>query len=163
MMLTRDGDEMSLTPDAENVCADLVRLGAVPTSGHRTVAGQAHAMSVSVVQNRDWIGQTYRHGAALQGLITAHPEWITAERIGEELYRAMMLDGMGKDISHHLLLPCPCFDLSPSSLNDEIRARIKMYQFEGVITQVLYKEGGVPKCHVECQELPINKVEYVDA
>lgn len=160
-MTTHDGQEMSLTPDAELVCADLVRLGAVPTSGHRNIAGQARAMAVNTAQRRDFIGKTYLHGAELQALVDAHPEWVTVERLGEELYRAMMIDGMGQNISHHLQLPCHCFDLAPSSLNDEIRARIKMYQFEQVITKVLWREGGLLRCHIEVSPLPVNKIDQV--
>jgi hypothetical protein len=78
--------EWGLTADAQRVLDDLMSLGAVPTSGHRNVAGQARAMAVNVAQQRDFIGRTYLHGAELQGLIDAHPEWVTAERIGEELY-----------------------------------------------------------------------------
>lgn len=159
-MLTYAGDEMSLTPDAERVLTDLMTLGAVPTSGHRNVAGQARAMAVNVALNRAWIGQTYIHGAALQTLIDAHPEWVTAERIGEGLYQAMILDpALARGISHHLMLPCPCFDLSPESATYDVRLRIEDYQNEGVITKVLYREGSLDKAHVEVAMLPEIKVE----
>jgi hypothetical protein len=161
-MKTRDGDEMSLTPDAERVCADLVRLAAVPTSGHRTVAGQAHAMAVNVAVNRAWIGQTYRHGAELQKLVDAHPEWVTVRDIGEGLYLAMMHDGLlPAQLSHHLSLPCRCFDLSPESVTEAVRRRIEDYQREGVIAQVLWIEGGLKKCHIEVAALPVNKIMEV--
>jgi hypothetical protein len=161
-MLTQDGDEMSLTTDAESVCADLVRLGAVPTSGHRSVAGQARAMAVNVVQRRNFIGKTYRHGQALQALVDAHPEWVTVERIGEELFQAMTLNPeLARAISHHLLLPCPCVDLQPSSVNAQVREAIESYQREGVIVVVLWEEGGLPKCHLECATLSNIKVVEV--
>ena len=154
-MLTCAGDEMCLTADAERVCADLVALGAVATSGHRSVAGQAHAMAVNVAQNRKWIGQTYRHGAELQALVDAHPEWVSARDIGEGLYLAMTFDGAhAGGLSHHLLLPCPCFDLDPESVTDRVRVRIEDYQREGVIVQVLWREGGLKKCHIEVAALP---------
>ena len=156
-MVTRDGQEMSLTPDAATVLADLLSLGVIPTSGHRTVAGQARAMAVNVAMNRQWIGQTYRHGAALQALVDAHPESTTEADIGDMLFKAMTHDGLGKGISHHLLLPCPCFDLDPDSVTESARLRIEDYQREGVIMQVIWREGGLKKCHIEVAALPDNK------
>lgn len=154
-------DEMCLTADAERVCADLVSLGAVPTSGHRSIAGQARAMAVNVAQKRAFIGQVYKRGAALQKLVDAHPEWVTATRLGEGLFQAMTLDPeLAKGISHHLLYPCPCFDLAVP-VPAAVKARIAEYQREGVITQVLWKEGGLDKCHVEVMPLPEIKVVEV--
>lgn len=151
--------DLSLTADAATVLTDLMTLGAVPTSGHRTIAGQAHAMAVNVAQNRAWIGQTYRHGAGLQQLVDAHPEWVTPAMIGEELYREMTLNpDVARGLSHHLLLPCPCFDLDPESVTEKVRLRIEDYQREGVIIRVLWIEGGLKKCHIEVMALPNNKV-----
>jgi hypothetical protein len=42
-----------------------------------------------------------------------------------------------------------------------VKAQIAAYQREGVITKVLWREGGLPKCHVEVAELPVNKAEEV--
>ena len=159
-MVDAHDHDLHLTPDAESVAADLVALGAVVTSGHRSVAGQARAMAVNVALKRDWIIQTYRHGAALQQLVNEHPEWQTSTRIGEGLYQEMTLHPeMTKDLSHHLQYPCPCFDLDPDSINDSVRAMILAYQQEGVVTQVLWKEGGLPKCHIETAPLRNVKVE----
>ena len=158
MIDTHDHD-LHLTPDAEAVAEELVALGAIVTSGHRSVAGQARAMAVNVAQNRDWIGQVYRHGAALQLLVFHHPEWVTSARIGEELYKEMILHPeLTKDLSHHLQYPCPCFDLDPDTVNDQVKAMILAYQQEQVITQVLWKEGGFPKCHIEVGHLRNVKV-----
>ena len=157
-----DGDDMLLTPDAERVCSDLVSFGAVATSGHRSVAGQARAMAVNVSEKRDFIGLTYRHGRPLQLLVDAHPEWQTAERIGEELYREMTLHPeLARGLSHHCQHPCPCFDLDPDSITERVRLRIEDYQREGVITQVLWREGGLKKCHVEVAALEDVKVRQV--
>ena len=125
------------------------------------MAGQAHAMAVNTVQQRDWIGRTYRHGAALQALVDAHPEWATVEILGEELFKAMVHDGLAAGISHHLCLPCSVFDLSPESVTDAVRLRIEDYQREGVIAQVLWREGGLKKCHIEVAALPDNKITEV--
>ena len=157
-----DVQDMGLTADASLVCTDLVRLGAVPTSGHRSVAGQARAMAVNVAKNRDWIGQTYRRGAYFQALVDQHPEWVTATRIGEGLYQDMTLHPeLVKGLSHHLMLPSPCFDLDPESVNDGVRGQIEAYQQEGVITKVLWVEGGIRKTHIEVGHLPTIKVVEV--
>ena len=153
---------LGLTADAQRVLDDLMTLGAVPTSGHRSVAGQARAMAVNIVKvtydadgnavlHRDFIGRTYKHGRPLQTLIDAHPEWVTVAKIGEELYREMgRVPELAKGLSHHLEYPCPCFDLDPKSITAPIRTRIAGYMAEGVITKILWEEGGLPKCHVEC-------------
>ena len=149
-----DKHEWGLTADAQRVLDDLMTLGAVPTSGHRSVAGQARAMAVNVAVNRDFIQRTYKRGAALQQLVDAHPEWVTAEHIGEELYREMMLKPeLAKGLSHHLEYPCSVFDLDPQSMNAPLRTRIAGYMAEGVITKVLWAEAGIPKCHVEVASL----------
>ena len=152
-------DDMALTADAKLVLDDLVSLGAVPTSGHRSVAGQARAMAVNAAINRQFIGQTYKRGAALQRLVDEHPEWVTATRLGEGLFQAMTLDpALANGLSHHLIYPCPCFDLDPDSVTEAVRLRIEDYQREGVITQVLYREGGLLRCHIEVGPLPAVKV-----
>ena len=153
--------DFCLTADAKLVLDDLVSRGAVPTSGHRSIAGQARAMAVNTALNRQFIGQTYKRGAALQRLVDEHPEWVTATRLGEGLFQAMTLDPeLAKGLSHHLIYPCPCFDLDVP-VNEDVKARIEEYQREGVITRVLWKEGGMDKCHVECSALPAIKVEEV--
>ena len=150
-----DKQEWGLTADAQRVLDDLMTLGAVPTSGHRSVAGQARAMAVNVAVNRDFIKRTYKRGAALQQLVDANPEWVTAEKIGEELYREMtMHPELAKGLSHHLEYPCSVFDLDPRSMNAPLRTRIAGYMAEGVITKVLWEEGGLPKVHVEVASLP---------
>ena len=39
-------------------------------------------------------------------------------------------------------------------MNAPLRTRIAGYMAEGVITKVLWEEGGLPKVHVEVASLP---------
>ena len=42
-----------------------------------------------------------------------------------------------------------------------IRARIVIWQHEDIIKQVLWKEGGLDRWHLEVEDLPPNKVKEV--
>lgn len=161
-MTDLDGQEMGLTADAERVASDLAAHGAVMTSGHRHLDRQAHAMAVNTLQNRQWIGQTYLHGAEIQELVTHHPEWDTEDELSNQIFYFLSdHPDIAKTISHHLLVPCPCFDVKPQSVNDVVRQRIAEWEREGVITKVLWKEGWLEKCHIETALLPENKVEVI--
>lgn len=161
-MIDLDGQELGLTTDAERVAGTLVEVGARITSGHRHLARQAQAMAVNVLQNRQWVGQTYRRGAGIQALIDAHPEWTTPQELSQQIF-FYLSDHPDETaaISHHLRFPCPVFDVDPASANPKVVALIGDYQREGLITKVLWKEGGLNKCHVEVMPLPENKVVQV--
>lgn len=172
-----NGHEMSLSPAAELVCADLVARGAWATSGYRQVVRQAHVMAQNVckitfapedtlhahpILHRDWIGRTYRHGQALQDLLDEHPEWDTIEEIMTQFVHYLTdHPDVAVRLSHHSQFPCEVFDLDPDSVHNAVKARIAEYEREGVIVRVLWEEGGMPKCHVEVRHLPDNKVMEV--
>lgn len=167
-MLTMAGREMFLSADAEVVAKDLADLGAKFTSGYRDLSGQAYAMAVAVIEKPHWIGDTYKHGAKLQELVNAHPEWHSVEEIASGLYSYLITAPLAevKMLSHHLIQPCNCFDILPmlgkdTYQGDVIKARISRWHGEGVIKQVLWKEGGLDRWHVEVADLPQIKVMEV--
>jgi hypothetical protein len=162
-MTTMTGEEMCLTYDAEKVAQDLAAIGAQFTSGHRDLKRQAHAMAVNVVLKRQWIGQTYKHGDFLQQLVNCHPEWVSEESIEHGLYDYLATANPNdiRQLSHHLLQPCPCMDIQPrfDDVGEKIKARIGEWQREGVIVQALWQEGGLDRWHIEVGAYPDNKVQ----
>lgn len=154
-MKTVRGDEMYLTPDAEIVATDLAALGATFESGHRDVYHQAHAMAVNSMENRQWIGETYKHGAGCQALLNKHPEWDTKDEIEKGLLEYMLANPDEAELlSHHFQMPSPVFDVTPATVTVTVKARIQSWQQDGTIRQVLWKEGGLNRCHVEVADLP---------
>ena len=161
-MKTIDGHEMFLSADAEKVAQDLAALGAVFTSGHRDLRGQARAMAQNTVLNRHWIGETYKHGDFAQELVNCHPNWVSEAAIEQGLFEYFhsIVSAEVEQLSHHLRLPCPCMDLQPrfDEVGELIRARILIWQHEDIIKQVLWKEGGLDRWHLEVETLPQIKV-----
>jgi hypothetical protein len=156
---------MFLSAEAEAVCRALVDLGAEPTSGYRNRYDQADAMASNIMEsrNRQWIAQTYLWPGPLQKLIDSEPLVIDETGIRELLLGGLetMTDEEFGRLSHHTHMPCNVFDLIPSSVNEEVRMAIRNFQHNGHIVKVLWLEGGLIRCHVECASLPLNKVVQV--
>jgi hypothetical protein len=164
-MTTLDGNQMFLSAEAETVCRALVDLGAEPESGYRNRYDQANAMASNIVEsgNRQWIEHTYLWPGSLQKLVDSRPD-----ATDEDELRQLLLDGLDNmtdeefgRLSHHTHMPCDVFDLMPSSVNEEVRTAIRNFQHNGQIVKVLWLEGGLIRCHVECASLPLNKVVQV--
>lgn len=147
-MKDRDNREMYLTPEAEAAAEILAKLGARFTSGHRDMVRQAHAMAVNTSLNRQWVGQTYKRGAAVQLWIDEHPDVTTVEALADGIYRVIAALPGDQQISHHLLMPCPCFDVEPrtDAIGEKIYQAIK--ELPG-LTKFLEREGGLLRWHVE--------------
>lgn len=157
----------NLTEDCARVTAELVALGALVTSGYRDETAQAHAMATNMLTpspsfphgNRQWIAHTYKFGAPVQAEVDAHPDWTTVDQLAAGLLAYMQAhpDDTAR-LSHHLRCPCPCVDLHPMDETTEdgarVKARILAYQRDGIITQVLWTEGGLPRWHIEVGLLP---------
>lgn len=147
-MKDRDNREMYLTPDAEAAAEILAQLGARFTSGHRDMVRQAHAMAVNTSLNRKWVGATYRRGGPVQLWIDQHPDVVTVEALTEGIYQVIAALPGDQQISHHLRMPCPCFDIEPRT--DTTGERI--YQAIRTLpnlTKFLEREGGLLRWHVE--------------
>lgn len=158
-MKDRQGREMYLTAKAEAAAIILYDLGARFTSGHRDVRQQARAMAVNTLLNRKWVGQTYRKGGPIQAWIDAHPDATQADELAEGIYQLIAALPPDQQISHHLLMPCPVFDIEPRI--DAIGERI--YQAIPTLpglTKFLEREGGLIRWHVEFLDEGLPQVKY---
>ena len=120
------------------------------TSGRRSLAGQARAMAGNVVNNRQWIVETYVASpiiAAAQQWVDAHPEARTQQAIADGLlgvFQSFPPSEAGR-ISRHLV--GLAFDIQPvPSRWSEIKATI--WNLPGM-TKFLSKEGGLTIWHVQ--------------
>jgi len=162
---TRDGFEMFLSADAEDVARQLYEAGASFTSGHRDLGQQASAMATNIVLsgNREWIASTYLFPGPLQKLVDEHPDATTVGALTAILHDG--LHGMTPDevarLSHHLKMPCDVFDLDPETVHVAVETVLIDLERQGKVTKVLMKEGGLVRFHVECASLPLNKVVQV--
>lgn len=147
------GNYLYLTATAEAAARRLADLGATFTSGHRDLRQQAHAMAVNTCLQREWVGLTYVHGGPVQAWIDANPEAVTIPDLAEGIYCVMAALPPGQQLSHHLLMPCPCFDVQPRQ--DAIGVRIlQTIPTLAGLTQFLEKEGYLTRWHCEFLENP---------
>jgi hypothetical protein len=142
------GNYLYLTATAEAAARILADLGAQFTSGHRDLRQQAHAMAVNVALQRDWVGVTYAHGSQVQAWIDGNPEVVTIPDLAEGIYRVIAALPPGQQISHHLLMPCPCFDVQPRQDKIGVLILQTIPTLEG-LTKFLEKEGHLTRWHCE--------------
>jgi len=120
------------------------------TSGRRTKEDQARAMASNVVQNRKWIGQTYKPGIVSKGCqawVDSHPEAKTKEQVAAGLLSVMNAatdTDLGK-LSKHL--SGDAFDVQPVQTNAE--AIKKTIRGLAGIDKFLDKEGGLVRWHAQ--------------
>ena len=120
------------------------------TSGRRTKEDQARAMASNVVQNRKWIGQTYKPGIVSTGCqtwVNSHPEAKTKEQIAAGLLSVMNAAtdaDLGK-LSKHL--SGDAFDVQPVQTNAE--AIKKTIRGLAGLGKFLDKEGGLVRWHAQ--------------
>lgn len=151
------GREMYLSAVAEAAARRIADVGGQFTSGHRDLRQQAHAMAVNTALNRQWVGQTYRQGAPVQAWLNANLDAVTIEDLAEGIYCVMAALPPDRQLSHHLLMPCPCFDVQPQAgaIGEQIRRAI--LSLPGLV-QFLDREGGLLRWHAEFAELPSVKM-----
>lgn len=142
------GNYLYLTATAEAAARRLADLGATFTSGHRDQRQQAHAMAVNTMLQRDWVGHTYVHGGPVQAWIDENPGVVTIQDLAEGIYRLIAACPPGQQISRHLLMPCPCFDVQPRQDAVGVRILQTIPTLAG-LTQFLEKEGYLTRWHCE--------------
>lgn len=148
---------MYLTATAEAAAQQLAALGATFTSGHRDLRMQAHDMAVNVSLERNWVGKTYLHGAPVQSWIDVHPDVVTIADLAEGIYQVIAALPPDQQISHHLLMPCPCFDIQPLDDGTGTAILAAIQELPGLMT-FLQKEGGLRRWHCDFHDLPTVKI-----
>lgn len=156
MATHQDVDSLDLATHAK-ACA-LLLCDSFPdvkfTSGRRSIAQQAKAMAQNVVRNRRWIGETYRHGASLQGWIDRHPEVRAASQIEAgllALMQNMKPEDLAKLSKHFTGM---AFDLEPI-VDHQGLPTARGFEIVDFIRQhlqgakVLLREGGLVVWHVQ--------------
>ena len=147
---TIDIDDLGLAEHARSAAAKLMAdfPAVVFTSGRRTVAQQADAMAANIVQNRQWIKQTYAQSAerdALQKWVDDYPEATSRAAISTGLQGVMAnwTDAKLVRLSRHIV--GLAFDVKPTgdaNLKEAIRALPNLVKF-------LDSEGGITIWHAE--------------
>src|SRR5260221_4740735 len=122
------------------------------TSGRRDRAAQTHAMATNVVQNRNWIQQTYRDTPvrhALQGWVDAHPQATTVPVIAQGLLDTLnaLPDDQVAQLSKHLT--GQAFDVQPLADGSDATAIKTAIRNLAGLTLFLEKEGGLVRWHAE--------------
>jgi hypothetical protein len=127
------------------------------TSGRRTVAQQAGAMSANIVQNRNWIRETYvpsQERDDLQAWVNSHPAAVTKEAIATGLTGIMVnwTDDQKARFSRHF--SGQAFDVQPTSgeQGDRMKAAIKALPN---LRKFLDQEGGLIIWHADFEKLAI--------
>lgn len=120
------------------------------TSGRRSKADQARAMSQNVVKNRNWIAETYKDSEikdACQKWVTDNPGAVTAEAIAAGLLGVMNSLPEEKVLVLSLHLSGNAFDINPviPDVND-IKATVAT--LPGLV-DFLSQEGGLIRWHAE--------------
>ena len=144
-------DELQLEPGAEQAARLLQQKhpNIEFTSGRRNVVQQAHAMAFNIVslQDRQWIGKTYKAAAKLQQWVDEHPNAITIDQITAGLQQTMeaMPEAEVLKVSRHLT--GRAFDIRPvienaEAIKNDIRA------LPG-LTTFLDQEGGHIRWHAQ--------------
>jgi hypothetical protein len=128
------------------------------TSGRRDVAQQASAMAGNVVQNRDWIKETYLASAerdSLQGWVDANPDAATKAAIAAGLASVMApwTDEQKRRLSRHF--SGQAFDVQPmtGSQGDAVKAAINALPN---LRQFLDNEGGLVIWHADFELAGLN-------
>ena len=150
-MTDLDGQSLYLTATANAAARILADLGAEFTSGHRDLRRQARAMAVNTCLQRNWVGVTYQHGSQVQRWIDENPRVVTIQDLAEGIYRIIAALPPGQQISRHLLMPCPCFDVQPRQ--DAIG--IKILQTIPTLPRLRHfkeKEGDLTRWHCEFED-----------
>ena len=139
--------ELNLEPDVAAKARELLAShpGVVFTSGRRTVAQQARAMSSNVLLNRRYIGATYRDSAVIrlmQQWVDTHPEakTLTALTVGLNRILRAVPEGELSHISLHLV--GRAFDVAPGSCPEQAIRDLKPTVF-------LTHEGGLTRWHAQ--------------
>lgn len=146
--------ELGLVGVALSVALELEKVFpmAVFTSGHRTLAEQAHAMAGNVVRNRQWIAETYVVSAAS----AACQAWVDAN-LGASLAETangllVVLQGLTPEeleqLTHHLV-GC-AFDVQPrGGLIGTAMLRWLQGQCAANGGKLLTHEGGLSIVHAQ--------------
>lgn len=142
--------DLDLAENAKGAAAKLKKdfPSAIFTSGRRTVSEQASAMAGNIVQNRQWIVQTYAastEAETLQAWVDANPQATTKAAIASGLAAIMdrWTDAQRIKLSRHFA--GLAFDVQPTSdskLKDAIRGLPNLVKF-------LESEGGLTIWHAE--------------
>lgn len=147
------GRSLYLTATAEAAARQLMDLGAAFTSGHRDLRTQAHAMAVNTALQRDWVGVTYIHGSQVQRWIDENPDVVTIHDLEEGIYQIIAALPPGQQISRHLLMPCPCFDVHPRQDAIGVRVLQAIPTLPG-LRHFLEKEGYLTRWHCDFSDTP---------
>lgn len=131
------------------------------TSGRRDVAQQASAMAGNIVQNRDWIKETYLASPerdSLQAWVDANPDATTKDAIAAGLVSIMSSwsDDQKRNLSRHF--SGQAFDVQPmnGTVGDDVKAAIKALPN---LRKFLDNEGGLIIWHADFELVGSNEVE----
>lgn len=146
-------DDLNLVDYAKTAAQTLQSqfLDVVFTSGRRDVAQQARAVAGNVVQNRDWIKETYLASPerdALQGWVNSNADATTASAIAAGLAGIMSswTDDQKSRLSRHF--SGQAFDVQPmtGSHGDDVKVAIKALPN---LRKFLDNEGGLVIWHAD--------------
>lgn len=139
-----------LIPPVDQVAADfqLAFPAAVINSGLRSLDEQASAMAADIVLNRQFIAETYLHGAKLQLWVDANPDAVTQASIALGLLSVLnqLSPAELRLISRHLT--GEAFDVLPATVTTDAKAWLIARAAE-LGGRVLFSEGGLPRVHFQ--------------
>jgi hypothetical protein len=147
--------DLGLVDYAQDAAAALLAAhpNVIFTSGRRSVKQQADAMAGNIVENRQYIEQTYAaspESRSLQQWVDEHPEAVTqaAISIGLEGIMRNWTDAQKKTLSRHF--SGQAFDVQPADDGDAIKETIRSLPN---LHLFLESRGGLTRWHADFEKV----------
>ena len=117
------------------------------TSGRRSWLGQAHAMAVNVVKQRNWLGLVYKRQPELQAWVDAHPLVVTVSALTDGLVGVLqsLPEATRVRFAHPAGL---AFDIAEPAIATR-PATVDVIQHLPGLKRFLEGEGGLPIWHAQ--------------